>query len=152
MKPAIDDSFGRCAARLGLKAASIVRAAAASLSACCLVLLAIAVHARDIGIGAALPADALLPGWRSAAMEDKDALVPDRYWGASLKVFNPLRIYRDRGNAAVVLSETADDESGLYFVVPESSWLPVDSPGRSFRRRPGQDEWRFTFSRHSGER
>ncbi|HVH34260.1 MAG TPA: hypothetical protein VM847_09155 [Tahibacter sp.] len=115
-----------------------------------LILPAAAVHAQGADIGAALPPDALLPGWQSSAT--KDGLVPDRYWGASLKALHPIRIYRDRVNVAVVLAETANDESGVYFVVPESSYLPVDSPGRSFRRRPDRDELWFTFSRQPAER
>ncbi|WP_386065972.1 hypothetical protein ACFJIW_15620 [Tahibacter sp. UC22_41] len=117
-----------------------------------LIALATAVHAHDIDVGVTLPADALLPGWQAAAMEGKDALVPDRYWGPSLKALAPIRIYRHRVNVAVVLAETADEESGVYFVVAESSCLPVDSPGRSFHRRPGHDELGFTFSRQPAKR
>ncbi|WP_257387693.1 hypothetical protein [Tahibacter caeni] len=86
---------------------------------------------------AALPADALLSGRQSSAMNDKDALVAARRRGDSLKALDPVRIRRDRVKVAVVLSETPDDESGIYVVRPASPRrLGSVSSERRLRRRP----------------
>jgi hypothetical protein len=78
-----------------------------------------------------LPQDAFAPGWEEAAFQADDS-IPERYWQEKILVLKPIRAYRDRANIAVVTAETADTETGVYFYVTESSYLPIKEPGRIF--------------------
>src|SRR5688572_5031675 len=71
---------------------------------------------------AMLPTDALLPRCELSAQVD----IPESCWGPAIRVLTPLRVRRDMVNVAVVTAETSSEETGVYFVVPKSSYLPVD--------------------------
>ncbi|NOS71424.1 MAG: hypothetical protein HOP33_16000 [Verrucomicrobia bacterium] len=62
-----------------------------------------------------------------------DGSIPERYWGEPIRVLHPLRVYRDRVNIAVVTKLAVQEERGVYFYVPTSSYFPGDAPGRKFR-------------------
>jgi len=90
-----------------------------------------------------LPADALLPGCGLAGGGD----IPEQCWGPAIRALAPLRVHRDMVNIAVVTAETSHHESGVYFVVPESSYLPVDARGRRFSWKSGEQRLEFTFAK-----
>ena len=90
-----------------------------------------------------LPKDALLPGCDVPGGEH----IPEQCWGPALRRLTPLRAHRDMVNVAVVTAETSSQETGVYFVVPESSYLPVDKPGRRFSWNAGKQQLEFTFAR-----
>ena len=90
-----------------------------------------------------LPENALLPGWQA----DTDHLIPEKYWGPSIRSLKPLRVFKDRVNIAVVTSEDSLQEHGVYYVSLVSSYLPVDEPGRDFTWDEQARLMRFTFDR-----
>ena len=54
----------------------------------------------------------------------RGAEIPRRYWGAAIRKLRPIRVYDDRANVAIVLSEDRKKEEGLYVTVPISTYAP----------------------------
>lgn len=72
-----------------------------------------------------------LSGYRMKAIEEDDdggfQEIPPVYWHEEIKAMNPVKVYENYNNLAVVLDETAFNEEGLYILVPFSSYYPEDS-------------------------
>lgn len=61
-----------------------------------------------------------------------DGSYAESCWGAPIRALNPIRVYDDRVNVAVVTSENAQEERGVYFTRLISSYSPMNEPGRIF--------------------
>lgn len=60
--------------------------------------------------------------------------IPEELWGPAIRNLKPLRVMDDRVNIKIVLSETAEAETGLYINLPISSYFP--DPGKFAELRP----------------
>jgi hypothetical protein len=92
---------------------------------------------------APLPEEFFLEGW--VGSEDSDGCVPNEYWAKPLVAFRPISVCRDHVNIAVVTSVTHMCQEGLYFVVPASSYLPVNTEGRTFVWNAKDELLSFSF-------
>jgi len=71
-----------------------------------------------------------------------------KYWGPSIKALRPIRVYSSSVNIAVVTTETPDHESGVYFLLPDSSYLPTNvQPGYPFACKAVGAPLEFTFAK-----
>ena len=77
-----------------------------------------------------------MSGWRAGKL-------PPENWPKAVRVLRPLRIYSDRVNTVIVLSEEHGIERGIYVYVPISSHLPQNGDGWQFEPI-GEDIWRYT--------
>jgi len=82
-----------------------------------------------------------LQGWR-------DGSLPEAYWPEAIKTLKPIRIYSDRVNRVIVLSQKNGFESGYYVYIPISSHLPSNNQEWSFSNI-GENIW--TYTRKIGE-
>lgn len=89
-----------------------------------------------------LPED-LLPGWRGASGE----LVPEKYWSEAIRKLKPIRVFMDRANIAVVVSEDHAQQSGVYIITVVSSYRPINELGREFAWDNEAKILRFKFSK-----
>jgi len=115
---------------------------AAALFTFGLLSLAISGHASETELR---PDDLLAPGWRGAPTTD--GCIPKRYWRPSLLRLKPGSVCRDHGNLVVTTDSEHGCDTGLYIVLPESSFLPTDAPGRTFKRNGPQGALQFRFCR-----
>ena len=61
---------------------------------------------------------------KSERKKDSPNEVDPKHWGEAISRLKPLRVYFDRGNVAIVLTEKAGVEEGVYVVPFISSYLP----------------------------
>jgi hypothetical protein len=95
-----------------------------------------------------LPDDAfLVSGSELRAQIASDRSIPRRLWGAPIQQLNPIRVYRRGVNIAVVTSENEREERGVYFQVPESSYLPVNKPGMEYRWNSEKSLLEYVFAK-----
>ncbi len=64
--------------------------------------------------------------------------IPKMYWSPELEVLKPIRIYIHRVNVVLVQEEEQGIERGVYFQIPESSYIC----------RSGEDGFTFDESGH----
>lgn len=94
-----------------------------------------------------LPSDAFtVPESSLHKVKQDDGSIP-RYWGEPIRSLKPLRVYDDHVNFAVVTEERPNEEHGVYFYVPSSSYAPVNGPGRKFSWDEKTEQLHYVFKK-----
>lgn len=84
-----------------------------------------------------------------ATLQDwEKGILPEAGWPEPIKELKPLRIYSDRVNCVIALSQQGEIESGYYVYHPISSYLPSNNDHWTFSS-VGEDIW--TYERKLGE-
>lgn len=81
-----------------------------------------------------------LQGW-------KDGVLPEASWPDAIRMLRPIRIYSDRVNIVIALSQQDHIESGYYVYISISSYLPTNDKEWTFSVI-GEDIW--TYKRKIG--
>jgi len=62
--------------------------------------------------------------------------IPSQYHPAEIKAMSPSRLYEDNVNLVIVLDETEQIESGMYVLIPASSYDPTTEADRFVKLDP----------------
>ena len=82
----------------------------------------------------------LSPEEREKAEKNGVIDISSKYWAEPIKALKAVRVYSHRVNIAVVLRIQNDVEEGMYFLIPVSSYLPVNGvDGFEFNPNPQKD-------------
>ena len=72
-----------------------------------------------------------------------DGTLASEEWPEAVRALKPLRVYSDRMNAVIALSQEGGVETGIYVYVPISSYIPRSGDGWVFDA-VGEDVWQYT--------